>query len=210
MRLFNGEWHKLSVVETVHPDNRWMEGQSLEALAQEKQQHPLDVMLDLALSENLATQFTAVLLNSDEEAVAKLLRHPHSAIALSDAGAHLTFFCDTGFGLRLLGYWARERSVLSLEQAVWRLSGQPAQIFRIPQRGRLAPGYWADLMLFDPDKVNRSGNRRAFDLPAAAARLMNDPIGVHGVWVNGVQRVDESGAPIAAAGAGRVLRHFDG
>jgi N-acyl-D-aspartate/D-glutamate deacylase len=111
--------------------------------------------------------------------------------------------------LRLLGYWVRERGAMSLEQAVWRLSGQPATIFRIPERGRLAPGYHADLLLFDPATVGRTPNRRVFDLPAGAPRLINDAVGVHGVWVNGVRVADHGGIiDDALARPGRVLRRF--
>jgi len=210
VRLFNGEWDKVSVVQTVHPRNRDVEGRSIAALAAQRGQDPVDCLLDLALDEDLQTLFTAVLLNSDEDAVASLLTHPHSAIALSDAGAHLTFFCDAGFGLRLLGYWVRERGVMTLEQAIWRLSGQPASIFRIPGRGRLAPGCHADLLLFDPRTVGRSANRRVFDLPAGAPRLVNDALGVQGVWVNGVRVADDAGIiDDAIARPGRVLRHFN-
>jgi N-acyl-D-aspartate/D-glutamate deacylase len=209
LRLFNGEWDKLCVVETVRDAHRAMEGRSLADLAREGGRHPLDVMLDLALDEDLGTLFTAVLLNSDEDAVARLLTHPFSAVALSDAGAHLTFFCDAGFGLRLLGHWVRERGVLSLEQAVWRLSGQPARIFRIPGRGILQPGYHADLLLFDPARVDRGPSRRVFDLPAGAPRLTCDPVGVEGLWVNGRQVADAAGRIAGAAGAGALLRRFD-
>ena len=68
-------------------------------------------MLDLAVDENLQTVFTAQLLNSDEEAVGRMLNHPHSIVSLSDAGAHLTFFNDAGFGLHLMGHWARELGI---------------------------------------------------------------------------------------------------
>ena len=210
VRLFNGEWHKLTVVETVRETNRALEGRSIAELAAASGVHPLDCLLDLALSEDLDTRFTAVLLNSDEDAVARLLTHEHSAIALSDAGAHLTFFCDAGFGLRLLGHWVRERGVMGLEQAVWRLSGQPASIFRIPDRGRLAPGCHADLLLFDPATVGRSANRRVFDLPAGAPRLVNDARGVHGVWVNGIRVAGPDGIVLEPGEfPGRVLRRFD-
>src|SRR6185503_16485693 len=123
---------------------------------------PLDVMLDLALEENLQTVYTAELLNSDEDAVGRMLRHPNSIVSLSDAGAHLTFFNDAGFGLHLLGRWARELGVLSLAEAAWRLTGHPAEIYGIRERGALRPGYHADLLLFDPKTVNRGPNRRAF------------------------------------------------
>ena len=81
--------------------------------------------------------FSALLLNSDEAAVGRMLKHPCSLVSLSDAGAHLTFFNDAGFGLHLLGHWVRERGVLTLADAVWRLTGQPAQLFGIQERGAL-------------------------------------------------------------------------
>ncbi|MFQ5468345.1 MAG: amidohydrolase family protein, partial [Kiloniellaceae bacterium] len=128
VRLFNGEWDKLNVLETADAANRHLEGQDVGALAAAAGQDPLDWMLDFALSENLDTVFTAVLLNSDEAAVGRLLRDPNASIALSDAGAHLTFFCDAGYGLHLLGHWVRALGALPLEEAVWQLTGRPAGI----------------------------------------------------------------------------------
>src|SRR6185503_13711864 len=141
------------------------EQRSVEELAREARKDPLDYMLDLALDENLDTVFSALLLNSDEEAVGRMLVHPHSLVSLSDAGAHLTFFNDAGFGLHLLGHWVRERGELTLADAVWRLTGQPAKLFGIRERGALRPGFHADLLLFDPASVNRGPKRRVFDLP---------------------------------------------
>jgi N-acyl-D-aspartate/D-glutamate deacylase len=164
-------------------------------------------MLDLALAEGLDTVFNALLLNSDEAAVARMLRHPRSLVSLSDAGAHLTFFNDAGFGLHLLGHWSRELGALSLAEAAYRLTGQPAGLFGIRGRGALRPGYWADLLLFDPARVRRGPNRRAFDLPAAQPRLKAEGVGVHGVWVNGV-RVFGDGASNDSL-PGRLLREFD-
>ncbi|MBM3601611.1 MAG: amidohydrolase family protein [Alphaproteobacteria bacterium] len=208
VRLFNGEWHKIEVVETARPENRAVENCTVDRLAADAGQHPLDWMLDFAIAEDLGTVFTAVLLNSDEDAVGRMLRHPHASIALSDAGAHLTFFCDAGFGLHLMGHWVRERGVLSLEEAIWQLTGRPAEIFGIPGRGVLRPGAAADLLLIDPATVGRGPKRRVFDLPGGAPRLTTDARGVHGVWVNGVRVADASG-PIAAAGRpGKLLRDF--
>ena len=122
-------------------------------------------MLDLALDEDLDTVFCALLLNSDEAAVGRMLKHPASLVSLSDAGAHLTFFNDAGFGLHLLGHWVRERGDLTLADAVWRLSGQPARLFGIRSAARSKVGYHADLFLFDPATVNR-GPRQARVRPA--------------------------------------------
>ncbi len=152
--------------------------------------------------------FAALLLNSDEDAVARLIRHPHSLVSLSDAGAHLTFFNDAGFGLHLLGHWVRERGALTLAEGVRKLTSEPARVFGIRGRGRLEAGCAADLMLFDPATVGRGPKRRVFDLPAGAARLVTPAIGVHGVWVNGERVVDENGPLPAAPRAGRLLREF--
>ena len=208
VRLFNGEWDKLKVLEVSWPSHRHLEGQSLASLAKSSGQDPLDLMLDLALEEDLETTFLSVLLNADEAAVSKLLTHEYSAIALSDAGAHLTFFCDAGFGLHLLGHWVRDRKIMSLEQAIYRLTGQPSQIYGIVERGYIKQGAFADLMLFDPDTVGRSPARRVSDLPAGERRLTTDPLGVHGVWVNGTRIVDEGGLIGDAGRPGQVLRHF--
>jgi N-acyl-D-amino-acid deacylase len=196
-RLFNGQWDQVEVVESKR---RRLEQRAIGAIARESGRDPLDVMLDLALEEDLATVFNAMLLNSDEQAVAEMLRHPASLVSLSDAGAHLTFFNDAGFGLHLLGHWVRELGALSLAEGVRKLTSAPAALFGIGDRGVLKPGYAADLLLFDPRAVGRGGKQRVFDLPGGSPRLTTPPIGVHGVWVNGVR--DLSSLP------GRVLREF--
>src|SRR5260370_20484668 len=169
--VFKGEWDQLFVVETSKAENQAMEGPTLAALARKASKEPLDFILDFALSETLDTSFVAQLLHNDEKAVGKILADPNTHISLSDAGAHLTFFCDAGFGLHLMGHWSRDLEVLELPQAVHRLTGQPARLFGIKNRGLLREGYAADLMLFDPKTVARGAKRPAHDLPAGAARL---------------------------------------
>jgi N-acyl-D-aspartate/D-glutamate deacylase len=196
-RLFNAQWDQVEVVESA---NKLAEQRSIGELARAASQDPLDFMLDLALGEQLDTVFNAMLLNSDEQAVGEMLRHPASLVSLSDAGAHLTFFNDAGFGLHLLGHWVRERAALKLEDAARRLTSAPAQLFGIRGRGVLKPGYAADLMLFDPATVGRGAKRRVFDLPGGHPRLTTPALGVHGVWVNGVRQLESL--------PGRVLRDF--
>jgi N-acyl-D-aspartate/D-glutamate deacylase len=197
-RLFNGEWSKVQVIESAR---RETEQRSIGELAREAGADPLDYMLDLALQEKLETVFSALLLNSDEDAVGRMLRHPASLVSLSDAGAHLTFFNDAGFGLHLLGHWVRERGALELHEAARRLTSHPAAVFGIRERGALKPGYYADLLLFDPARVNRGPKQRVFDLPGGHPRLTTAAIGVEGVWVNGVRLEGE-------ARPGRLLRDF--
>jgi N-acyl-D-aspartate/D-glutamate deacylase len=208
-RLFNGEWGRVHVVEAAEPRHRGLEQRSLADIAAEQGRDPLDAMLDLALAEDLRTTFTAQLLNSDEAAVAKLLNHPHSLVSLSDAGAHLTYFNDAGFGLHLLGHWVRERRAMNLAEAVRRLTRQSALLFGMPRRGGLREGYAADLLLFDPATVGRGPKRRVFDLPGGAPRLSTDAIGVHGVWVNGAQVADGTAMLADAPLAGVLMTQFD-
>jgi N-acyl-D-aspartate/D-glutamate deacylase len=208
-RIFNGEWDKVYVAHAAREENRRFEQQTIADIAAAKGADPLDTMLDLAIAEDLETEFSALLLNSDEKAVGEMLRHPHSLVSLSDAGAHLTLFNDAGFGLHLLGHWVREKNVLSLSEAARKLTGDPARVFGIPKRGLLRPGFHADLLLFDPATVNRGAKVRVKDLPGGGARLVTPGIGVHGVWVNGTRIADAKGLRPLDRLPGKVLRAFD-
>jgi len=208
LRAFNGDWNAIRIAMVADQAHAALEGNSVADLARAEGIDPLDWFLDFGLSENMDTVFSSVLLNSDETAVGRMLCDPHSSVALSDAGAHLTFFCDAGYALHLYGHWVREVGVMPLEQAVHQLTGHQADIYRIPDRGRLTPGAWADLMLFDPATVARAPNRREYDLPAGASRLVCDAIGLHGVWINGVRAADQTGLIANGALPGHVLTEF--
>ena len=207
-RLFNGEWGKVHVVEVANPAHASYEQRSIDDISRSEGRDCLDVMLDLALAEDLRTIFTAQLLNSDESAVGRMLNHPQSVVSLSDAGAHLTFFNDAGFGLHLMGHWSRSLGVMIMPEAVRRLTSQPASIFGMADRGRIRAGMAADLLMFDPDTVARGPKRRVFDLPGGAPRLHTDALGVHGVWVNGQQVADHQGLLEGQSLAGKVLTEF--
>jgi N-acyl-D-aspartate/D-glutamate deacylase len=209
-RLFNSEWHRIFLREAKAPQHRGLEGRSLADLAAAEGKHPVDWMLDFALGEDLDTLFVAELLNSDPESVARLINEESAHVSLSDAGAHLTFLCDADFGLNLLGHWSRDRGALALEKAAWKLTGHPAALFGLRDRGTLREGAAADLLLFDPATVGRGQRRRAWDLPAGASRLVAEGKGVHGVWVNGERVVDRNGPIATASRAGKVLRDFAG
>ena len=207
-RLFNNEWDKVHVVQAALAEHQSFEQKSVADLALVSHQDPLDFALDLALKEDLQTVFTAQLLNSDTQAVGQLLNDPHSLVSLSDAGAHLTFFNDAGFGLHLLGHWARDLGLMTMTQAVHKLTAQPAKVLGLKDRGHLRVGFAADLMLFDPKTVGRGPKHRVFDLPGGAARLNTLATGVHGVWVNGHLIADQKGLKDQAALAGQLLTEF--
>ena len=207
-RISNENWDYLTIAEVKNPSLQNLEGKTIGELARGQKREPFDVFLDLGLADDLDTMFDCRLFNIDEKKVSDLLRHPYTAVALSDAGAHLSFLCDAGFGLHLFGHWVRERGDLTLEQAVRAVTSTVADAYRIKDRGRLVPGAWADLMLFDPATVGRGARRRVNDLPTGASRLDTPAVGLHGVWVNGVRTVDERGIVRECGRPGRVLREF--
>jgi N-acyl-D-amino-acid deacylase len=170
-----------------------LEGRRVDELARERGCSPLDVMCDVALSEDLATRFRIYIANDEPLSVGHLLTHQQSALGLSDAGAHVSQLCDAPLATDLLGSWVRDRGTLSLERAIHKLSGQPADIFGFVRRGYLREGYWADVCVFDPDTVAPGPMRRVRDFPANGERLTaEEPIGVRHVLVNGVPiRCDE-------------------
>ena len=108
-------------------------------------------------------------------------------MALGDGSAHVDMLCDAGYPTYLLGTWVRERQALTLEEGVRRLTPDPAEVFGIRDRGRLAPGLAADLAIFDAARVGstKRGERR-FDLPGGAKRMVMPSRGVEYTVVNGV------------------------
>ena len=161
---------------------------------------PFDWLLDNAINDGLDDLFAAELLNSDNKQVQKLLKHKYASIALSDAGAHTSLLCDAGYAIELLSKWTRKLKVFSIEEAVYNLTGKQADICRIPKRGRLVPGYFADMILFDPNKINTSATYRKDDLPAKSDRLIVDPVGIKEIWVNGVNKNKKT--------AGKLIREY--
>jgi len=182
---------------------RWQD-RSVAEIAAAEGRAPLDAFCDLVLEDDLATQWGAVLMNHDERAVAELIRHPAGLLALSDAGAHVDTLCDQGFTTYLLGHWVRELGALALEEAVRLVTSVPAERYGLRGRGRLAPGYAADLVLFDPARVAMRPTEMVYDLPRGQRRLLQRAEGIVDVFVNGVPVVAD-GAP-AGRRPGRVLR----
>lgn len=207
-RMFNNRWDRTCVAQVMDPKYQALEGRTVESLAAEAGQTPFEWFMDFSLQEDLGTLFTVELMNYDPEALSRLLTHPYAHVALSDAGAHLSFLCDAGFGLHLLGHWARDRQAMPMEEAVWQLSGRAAQIYGIRDRGRLAVGQAADLLLFDPATVGRTASERVHDLPGGMSRMTGGSRGVRGVWVNGQRIVRDDGLLPHDRGPGRVLRDF--
>jgi len=203
---FGLRWDR-TVIATC-PTEPALEEQNLAEVARERGIHPVDLMLDLSLASDLEARFRMAVLNTDEDVVAELLTHPATVLGLSDAGAHASQLCDAGFATDLLGHWVRAKGVLTVEHAVRLLTSRAADLLGLRDRGRLVPGFAADLTVFDPATVGCSALRRVYDLPAGADRLVADATGIRAVIVNGtVVRADGRDA-VDPAGAlpGRLLR----
>lgn len=189
-------WETCEVSESDrHPE---LEGRRVDAIARERGCDPLDVICELAVEEDLATRFRIYIANDEPDSVGALLAHDQMVLGLSDAGAHVGQLCDAPLPTTLLGTWVRERQVLSVERAVRKLTGEPADIFGFDRRGYLREGYWADICVFDPATVAPGPMRRVRDFPAGGERLTcEEPTGLRHVLVNGVPiRVDEVELPV--------------
>lgn len=188
--LFHGKWQHTDVQPTLPEHEAWR-GKSIAQIAQERGTDPLDTFFDLGLEEDLKTRFILALLNIDEELVLELISHPSVLIAASDAGAHLTLLCDAGYPARLLGYWVRDKGALQLEAAVKSLTSTPARIYGIKERGMLRPGYFADVVVYDPTTIIDNPKRLVHDLPGGEPRLTRDATGINYVFVNGQPLISE-------------------
>jgi N-acyl-D-aspartate/D-glutamate deacylase len=126
-------------------------------------------------------------------------------LGLGDGGAHLDMLCDSGYPTYVLGTWVREHGALTLEEAVRRMTSDPADFFGIRDRGRLREGLAADITVFDPRTVGSVGRpERRYDLPGGAKRMVVRSQGIEYTIVNGAITW-EHGA-LTQAAAGRVLR----
>jgi N-acyl-D-aspartate/D-glutamate deacylase len=161
--------------------------------------------LRAALALDLDTRLRIPMINGDQEQVDALLRDRRLLLGLSDAGAHTSQLCDADAPTHLLGHWCRERGTLSLEDAVWRLTGHPAHVYGFADRGRVAPGFVADLVAFDPERVGPGPLERRADFPAGADRLVARAHGIEHVWVAGTA-IDHTGESGTGATPGRLLR----
>jgi N-acyl-D-aspartate/D-glutamate deacylase len=203
LAAWSHRWSKIDIEETVaHPD---LVGRRVDQLAAERGTTPFDLMLDLALADNLVTRFRVVMDNDGDDEIGDLLADKRTLLGLSDAGAHASQLCDACYSTHLLGHWVRERKALSLEDAVWRLTGQPRQAFRIADRGLVKEGLFADLVAFDPDTVGTAPVERVSDQPGGADRLLVRSTGVEHMWVNG-EATRLAGEEVAGAAPGRLIR----
>jgi N-acyl-D-amino-acid deacylase len=206
--LFEGDTAPLRVKTVRAGALSHLAGRPIADVAAATGKDPVDAFFDLALADDLKTEFTVAIMNTDAASVAEIFTHPKALLGLSDAGAHLTLFCEAGQTSRLLGHWVRERKALSLEEAVRRITSMPADLFGIGDRGRLRAGLAADVVVFDPATIGSHEPELVHDLPDGGPRLVQRASGIVWSFVNGRPVIQEGRVPESPDGPppGRVLR----
>jgi N-acyl-D-amino-acid deacylase len=198
-------WDYMTVQQVALPKNKGLIGKTVGEIAKAQGKRVIDAFLDLAVEEDLQTAFLHGENNVDDDAVAKILNYPNAIIGLSDGGAHVQFQSGFGFSTRLLGEWVREKKIMSLENAVRRLTFESASLFGLHDRGLLQPGMVADIVVFDPDTVRPLPHEVVHDFPTGAMRIREPAEGIQMTVVNG-QVLMEDGKHSGAL-PGRVLRN---
>jgi N-acyl-D-amino-acid deacylase len=200
-----GNWARITIHEVKSSKLKSLEGKTVAELAVERGVDGVDAFLDVTLEDDLENEFTMQSFNTRVDRMAEILNNPAMLLGLGDGGAHLDMLCDSGYPTYVLGTWVRERKVLSLEEAVRRMTSDPADFFGIKDRGRLKPGLAADVAIFDPATVASVGRpERLYDLPGKAKRMVMRSRGIEYTVVNG-EVTWEKGA-LTGAAAGTVLR----
>jgi N-acyl-D-aspartate/D-glutamate deacylase len=179
------------VGETRSDANRALEGRSLAEIAQERGISSAEALIEIALADDLHTEFPIRgAVHCDPAITAQIFSHPNILVGASDAGAHLSQFCGAGDSTYVLAECVRKQGIFSLEEAVHRLTGQPAEVFGLRDRGRVEPGAIADLVVFDAETVDPGRSVFLRDLPGKASRYLREPSGVDHVLVAGELTVD--------------------
>jgi len=200
-------WKAMRIGETFAEENRGCEGRTVGEIAQERGVAPFDAMLDIAIADDLRTSFTPPTGREDDadwQARGRVWLDDRSVIGASDAGAHLDMIDTFAVPTRVLGDGVREHGVVSLEEGVRQLTDVPARLYGMRERGRLEPGWHADVVVFDAHTIGCGPTETRFDLPAGAGRLYAEATGIGHVWVGGVEIVRD-GVHTGAL-PGRVLR----
>jgi N-acyl-D-aspartate/D-glutamate deacylase len=199
-------WERLVFEETFAPENADAEGRTVGDVARVRGVAPFDDLLDVVVADGLRTGLRPPIPESEADWVlrAQTWQDGRAIVGGSDAGAHLDTMCGAVYSTSMLGDGVRARGLLTWEQAVRQLTDIPARLYGLRDRGRLAPGAFADVVVFDPCTIGHGAVRTRDDLPGGASRLYAEAAGIEHVLVNGEEIVRSGG--FTGALPGRVLR----
>ncbi|MBO8199743.1 D-aminoacylase [Streptomyces smyrnaeus] len=193
--------------DTYAPANEGLTGRVVADIAAERGQDPFACLVDICAEDDLRTVLWPM--PTDNDPASWQLRrqtweHQDVMLGGSDAGAHLDRMCGAPYTTRFLGDCLRGRKLVGLEHAVRMLTDEPARLFGLRERGRVREGWHADLVLFDPERIDAGQARLVHDLPGDSPRLDSRAVGIVGVWVNGVETIRDD--RVTGAVPGKILR----
>ena len=204
------DWAQVQVVEVALERNLKYEGLSIADIATAEGKHPLDAFLDIALDEDLETEFAHPAdAAGRDEARAERLSNPFVHISVSDGGAHTRFLVNSVWPVYFLAHWIRDYGLMSLEQGHQKMSALPAWFSDMKNRGTLRLGDFADIMVYNMDELGLLYDKPRFetDFPGGEKRLVQKPTGMRYIIVNGaVTFIDNE---CTGALPGKLLRSYD-
>jgi N-acyl-D-aspartate/D-glutamate deacylase len=192
MMSFVSRIHEYQVASVTAEQNKKYEGRLIGDIAAEEGRDPLDVMLDIALDDDLTAVFIPNFGSNDHESYVlrgKIWQDDRTLIGASDAGAHMDMIDTFSFSTTVLQQGVRNHGVISLEDAVYQMTDRPARYMGLIDRGLLAPGYHADIVVFDEASVGCGPTYPRYDVPGNQFRLYAEAEGISHVIVNGVEIV---------------------
>ncbi len=203
------DWNKVTVSQVAHQRNYEYEGMSINELATTVGKHPLDAFLDLAIDEELQTEFTHPAASDDEELREQELKNPFAHISNSDGGAHTRFLTVSVWPIYFLSHWVRDKEVMSLEEAHYKISAYPAWLADFKDRGTVRVGAWADIMVYDQERLGYLYDKPIFenDFPGGERRIVQKATGLRYTIVNGEVTFQENDC--TGALPGKLLRSYD-
>ncbi|MDX3575858.1 MULTISPECIES: D-aminoacylase [unclassified Streptomyces] len=193
--------------DTYSAANAGLTGRVVRDIAAERGLDPFACLVEICAADGLRTVLWPMPTDNDPDSWAlraEVWNHEDVLLGGSDAGAHLDRMCGAPYTTRFLGDCLRGRKLAGLEQAVKMLTDDPARLFGLRERGRIQEGFHADLVLFDPERIDAGKATLVHDLPGDGPRLDSKAVGVRAVWVNGVAAIRDD--VVTGAVPGRVLR----
>ncbi|MFC9127760.1 amidohydrolase family protein [Streptomyces sp. NPDC057099] len=193
--------------DTYSDANDGLTGRVVKDIAEERGQESFECLVEICAADDLRTVLWPMPTDNDPASWAlraETWQHEDVLLGGSDAGAHLDRMCGAPYTTRFLGDCLRGRKLVGLEQAVRMLTDDPARLFGLRERGRVREGWHADLVLFDPDRIDAGPATLVHDLPGDSPRLDSSALGIRAVWVNGVEAIRDD--VVTGAVPGRVLR----
>ena len=204
-------WGSVSVLQVVHERNYQYEGMTIKDVGEMMGKDALDAFLDLALDEELQTEFMEPLLDTPEDVKMRteFLRDPQAHISVSDGGAHNRYATTSVWPVFWLAYWIRDKEIMSLEQAHYKMSAYPAWIADFKERGTLRVGNWADVIVYNQEELGFVHERPVYanDFPGGERRLIQKPTGLRYTIVNGIVTFEDN--ECSGALPGKLLRSYD-